>query len=184
VKKLSLFVLLLAINVNYISSLNPTLVKYSLSTPLPEQSEHNKYLYRIPSQYQEICQSISFNLHIPMKIIYNLILKESGWKANSKNVNTNESYDLGIAQINSNNFEYFYWKLFKLEVKDNLDYVSFYKNPETNLWAGFLYLHWLLNYYDNDYTKAVMAYNCGLTKVNENRIPDRTKEYVHFILNN
>ena len=115
-KKLSLFLLVLTINIASLSSLSTYIKKYNTSVLASPLFKEENYLYRIPQVYRSICSSLSKELDLPIRIIYNLIEKESNWRANSKNKNSNGSYDIGIAQINSNNFEYFYWKLFKLEV--------------------------------------------------------------------
>jgi len=146
--------------------------------------EKQKYINLIPGQYKHIVSEISEKLNIPIKIIYNLVNVESSWKETAIGRNRDGSYDIGLTQINSSNFEYFYWKILKQDVKADFNYVDFYKNPEVNLWAGFLYLRWLINYYNDDIETALIAYNCGLGKVNRNVIPKSSIEYARRILTN
>lgn len=146
--------------------------------------EKQRYLNLVPSQYKNIVLTISEKLNIPVKIIYNLVQKESNWRESAVGKNRDGSFDVGLTQINSSNFEYFYWKILKQNVKKDFNYVDFYKNPEVNLWTGFLYLRWLVDYYNDDVEKALIAYNCGLGKVNRNAIPKSSIQYAKFILTN
>lgn len=140
------------------------------------------FLGKIPEPYRQLCLSISAKTKIPLKVIYRLVENESNWDEKAYNKNKNGTFDVGLAQINSNNFEYFYWKILKFEPYKRINYTEYFYSPVNNLWAGFLYLRWLLDYYDNDYEKAIMAYNCGLGNVNKGNIPRTTVKYAQKIL--
>lgn len=184
IRKYLFFIILLLYSPQILlSSNNPTQVR-EVFFKLPTLTEEQVYFYRIPSNYRQTCKELAENLHISYKVMYNLVLKESDWNSKAINKNKNGTYDIGLTQINSSNFEYFYWKILKKDITKSVNFKSFYLVPETNLKTGMLYLRWLLNYFDQDYYKAVMAYNCGLTKVKRGDIPPSTYNYVHFILNN
>lgn len=148
------------------------------------------YFLFIPKEYREICKQINKELDIPYKIIYNLVLKESRWREGAKNVNAT-SYDIGLVQINSRNFDYFYWnfnrfiKERKLGIRNTEEqYREYFFNPEINLWTGFSYLKFLINHYRGEVYWALVAYNCGYNKVDSGRAVESSKLYASFILSN
>jgi len=183
-KKVIITLIIFCFSITSISSSNIMIREETQILSLPTLTEDQIYLKKIPNEYKYICLQVSQYTKIPVKIIYNLIQKESEWRVNAYNKNSNGSYDVGLVQVNSDNFEYFYWKLWEHEVKPNLDYKAYYQIPEISIWTGFLYLQWLLDYYDGDMTLALTAYNCGLTKVKKNIVPESTKKYVNYILTN
>lgn len=174
-----------------LSSINAdsTLPDYTIEEPMvfisKEVFKDLFYLLKIPSEYVPIAKETGEKLNIPYQIIYNLVKIESNWEHTAINDRySNGNFDIGLTQINSTNFEYFYWKILNKPLERNINYKEFYSNPKNNLWTGFLYLNWLRNYYDGDLEKALTAYNCGLGKVNRNKVPKSTEEYVKFILTN
>lgn len=178
-------IIYLAVTTFFISSFNGVYKQTIHEFELPEERNDLEYYAMIPDEYKSICAGIKQYTGIPYKIIFNLVQHESGWEEKAYNgSNSNGSYDIGLTQINSNNFEYFYWKIMKLNPESNLNYKAYYSKPDISLWAGFLYLQYLIDYYDGDILRSLQAYNCGMGRVNSNRIPERTKEYVSFILTN
>jgi hypothetical protein len=105
--------------------------------------EHTDFYYFlfIPKEYKEICKQINKELNIPFKVIYNLVLKESRWRKGARNIN-DSSYDIGLVQINSRNFDYFYWNFNKFLKERKLglrnteeQYKKYFYDPEINLWT-------------------------------------------------
>ena len=119
---------------------------------------------------------------IPIQLFLKLINEESQFHINAKNKNYSKkdknkiiSYDLGIAQLNSSYIPYFSEKYNNGILINPFD-------VETSLKIAALYLNDL--YHETkDYKKAIMAYNCGLTRVQRNDIPIRTKKYANRIMN-
>jgi len=168
---------------------------YSKYTPEVSVLADLIYYDKIPDRYKKTCTDIHLQLKIPFKIIYRLVLRESEWRwwAVGKNLDKNGkelSFDLGLCQLNSFNLDMFYWKYNKfikavpLKEKNIDTYKVYFSNPTRNLWTGFSFLRYLLDYYDQDYTKALQAYNCGTSRVNKNTVPKTTIKYAIFILTN
>jgi soluble lytic murein transglycosylase-like protein len=179
------FLIYLFFTIISISSFNGIYKAEIIEIQLPKDKDDMEYFHMIPDKYKSICKDIHIYTGITYKIIFNLVQKESNWKERAYNgSNSNKTYDVGLTQVNSSNFEYFYWFLFKLKPSSNLDYKSYYYQPEINLWAGFLYLQYLIKYYKGDIILALQAYNGGLGKVNRGKTPESSKEYASWILTN
>jgi len=97
-----------------------------------------------------------------------IIWYESEYKQNITNYNAHDnSYDIGIAQLNSR-----YFKDFAKAFGEFNPYNIF-----ENLYIGCSLFVDLLKRFNGNYVKAVYAYNCGENAVRKHRIPDSTKKY-------
>ena len=89
------------------------------------------------------------------------------------NENNNGSFDLGLCQLNSNFLEDFIYKYWNENLYGEFNVFNY----QHNIIIAVKHLKTLLR---NTKTveQAVMAYNCGLSAVLNNRIPQTTKHYL------
>lgn len=114
-------------------------------------------------------------------LVLAMIQQESNFKPGeiSKNYSAEGkllSVDKGVMQHNSSNYKYFK-KLNGGKDYDPLDY-------KDNIRLGIKFLKHLLDYYKGDVDKAVMAYNAGQTRVNAQKPPKSTIEYLKIVKRN
>lgn len=89
------------------------------------------------------------------------------------NVNNNGSFDLGLCQLNSNFLEDFIYKYWN----ENLYGEFRVFNYQHNIIIAVKHFKTLLRN-TSTVEQAVMAYNCGLSAVLNNKIPQTTKHYL------
>lgn len=112
---------------------------------------------------------------IPNNILTNLIKNESNFRVKIKSkMNSNGTYDLGIMQFNSKYVEYFAKKYNSGKKFNPL-------NANQSIKVGARYLKHL-HVLTGSWEKALMAYNCGLSRVRKNTIPQSTINYAQRIL--
>ncbi len=127
----------------------------------------------IPAKYEKLVLELCEKYKIPLAVFTKLIQSESRWREKVSRTNYYylkdgtrkvHSYDKGIAQLNTNNYEEFTWRF-------NNDIPVDPFNYEMSLTIAAKYLNWLYvrtgNWYD-----VICAYKSGITKVRENRVPE------------
>jgi len=147
------------------------------------EAENTAFL-KIPRRYKKIATKIRKEYDIPYDVIYNLVYKESSWRANLKaGPNTNGTFDYGLGGMNSDYVEYYKETFYDKEfIKEFYSGPFSAMNPYVNLQVSFRYLKHLIDHFGGDYNLAVKSYNAGLNKVKSGRIPTATKKYSEFIL--
>lgn len=127
--------------------------------------------------YNDIIKEQTTMYNIPYIAFIRLIRIESNFNKDAKHINYRNgnyhSIDMGIMQFNSmyyNDFMYF----------DNDGEMFDPYNPYEAIPVACRYLKRLYKV-TNDWKLAFAAYNCGLSRVLENSIPKRTKEYIKYI---
>lgn len=130
---------------------------------------------QIPLVYYYDVAIAAYENDIPLWIADNLFRAESGYRnIRGRCANQDGSCDVGIAQLNSNNLKLFS-KIYnngkpvdpydtKISAKIAMRYLSDLRKATGSLYGG------------------VCAYNCGLSRVLKDSIPERTKKYVQRIL--
>jgi soluble lytic murein transglycosylase-like protein len=132
-----------------------------------------EYHVYIPEEYTAYLLYMSEKNSVPIWLIARVIEKESSWRDDVVNANSNGSYDYGIMQLNSSYLDYYSWKFNDYKVID-------YFNPYESIKIGVKYLRFLYEV-TGDWKSAVASYNCGLTKVRNNNIPKSTQRYVEDV---
>lgn len=107
------------------------------------------------------------NYDLPYSTVFSLVWTESRFKTDSVNYNKS-SVDRGLFQLNSKSFP-------ELTEED-------FFNIEKNIMYGTKYLKWCLDNGEN-YIVALAMYNAGRTKVEKNKTPRMTLDYISQILN-
>lgn len=105
---------------------------------------------------------------IEPELIIALAYYESKFDAKAIHVNTNGTYDCSVMQLNSNTFR-------DLSIDAMFDI-------ECNIFNGSKHLKDLLDIFDNNELLALAAYNAGENRVQIEKIPTKTLEYVFRIL--
>jgi soluble lytic murein transglycosylase-like protein len=111
-------------------------------------------LPRFPSAYGSVVLREAEANDVPLQVIYVLFAHESGWNQQALCFNSNGTFDVGIAQLNSGYFGYFgeqFWG-------EGFDPY----NPEHNISVGIRYLARLYRY-TGHWLAAMLAYNVGPT---------------------
>ena len=98
------------------------------------------------------------------EIFSRLVAKESGWNPNARGAAGEIGYTQPLKETAENP------GLGVTPLRDRSD-------PVDNLRFGAEYLGALVQYYDGDYNKALMAYNGGLGNVNKGTVSDAAKGY-------
>lgn len=107
-----------------------------------------------PKKYELTINTICTKFEIPKSTFYALINTESSFNPNA----VSSAGAIGLTQILPSTAQY-------ICVKNNLDYSNFdLYNPTDNLYIGAMYLRYLFNRFENNYT-ALCAYNAGETIV-------------------
>jgi hypothetical protein len=124
-------------------------------------SENNRHR-RVASQMAE-------RYGVDPEVFTRLIARESSWDPNAKGANG----ELGYTQI-------------MLETGIDPGYgvkpISDRNDPIDNLRFGAEYLGALIEYYDGDYSKALMAYNGGAGNVNKGTVSDAAQKYAAAVM--
>ncbi len=128
---------------------------------------------RIPPQYVGVVLASAIDAGVPGWLFARLIEKESAYREQAVRKNRNGTFDYGMAQLNSRYLPDFQWF-------DNDGKPFDPMKPEEALPVAARYLRRL---YDatGDWWMAVAAYECGLTKVREGRVPDSTARTSDFV---
>lgn len=147
-------------------------------TPLvfEEVSQEYPFLPKDLSLYiEDLCTQLEIDTNLAVAI---LLQENPEIKADATNRNQNGTSDLGLWQLNDRylytDFEKKYWKM---EVELN----PF--NWKHNTFIALNHIYWLqsrLKVQDD----VIMAYNCGIGAVMNNKVPDITKVYLRRVKNN
>jgi soluble lytic murein transglycosylase-like protein len=129
----------------------------------------------IPMQYYYDVAINAYLNKIPLYIADRLLRAESGYR-NIRGFfnNINGSFDAGIAQLNSNSLEMF------SHAYNGGEKINPY-DTKTSIRVAMAYLGDMIEDTGSIYG-GVCAYNCGLSRVQKNAIPERTKKYAKRIL--
>lgn len=111
---------------------------------------------------------------IPIEVAIRFIYKESHGVSWVTRKEYNDSYSIGLTQLNSNYLDYFS-KMF-----NNGEAFNPY-NEKDNIRIGFAYLSYLKNRFGS-WKLALLAYNAGPTRVVEKRVPKSSYLYAKDIL--
>jgi len=122
----------------------------------------------VPEEHQELLAYWCDKEGVPYAIMARVAFWESGWDPNADN-----GEDCGLFQLNR---KYFNWFSFKFN--DNRLFDPF--NGEESTKIACRYMRWLYRQ-TGDYRMAVMAYNCGLTRLKGKGPPKSTVRYMHLV---
>lgn len=149
-----------------------------IETPLvfEEVSPEYPFLPKDLSLYiEDLCTQLGIDTNLAVAI---LLQENPEIKVDATNRNQNGTNDLGLWQLNDRylytDFEKNYWKM-------DIELNPF--NWKHNTFIALSHLHWLqsrLKVQDD----VIMAYNCGIGAVMNNKIPDITKVYLRRVKNN
>ncbi len=114
-----------------------------------------------PKKFNDLLPDI-IKLSLKFKVdplwVFSIIQVESSFNENAKS----KKNAIGLMQILPPTGSFLLKKLYKIEVPaDSVG--TFLSDPLINLEMGIAYLRILLNYFDNDYLSATVAYNMGPT---------------------
>jgi len=137
----------------------------------------NESLKIVPERFHRTLKFYSAALDIPLHVLANLGKAESEWNQNAVGYNRhNNTYDMGVFQLNSQNFEWFSKKY--MEGKKFNPY-----NPKHAIHCGAKYLADLIEQNDGDLYLALFSYNWGIGNVKSGRpIPKCVDAYARKIL--
>ena len=124
-------------------------------------SENNRHR-RMAAQYAE-------RYGVDPEIFTRLVAKESNWNPNAKGAAGEIGYTQIMAETGMNP------GLGVTPIKDRSD-------PLDNLRFGAEYLGSLIEYYDGDYNKALMAYNGGMGNVDKGTVSKAAQSYAADLL--
>ena len=124
-------------------------------------SENNRHR-RMAAQYAE-------RYGVDPEIFARLVAKESNWNPNARGAAGELGYTQIMAETGMNP------GLGVTPIKDRSD-------PLDNLRFGAEYLGALIEYYDGDYSKALMAYNGGLGNVDKGTVSKAAQSYAADLL--
>ena len=112
---------------------------------------------------------------IPPVVVYAIIEVESKWNTRAVGRGT----DFGLMQLNVNYIPEF------IDKYGNAGYkYSPKSDPYDNVVIGIRHLRRLLDLFHGDYFKAIIAYNCGYSRVIESRIPLSSIDYLEKVMMN
>lgn len=126
-----------------------------------------KNIYNINNDILKYVFFYSKKYEIDRCLLLAIIKIESNFKLNSYNVNRNKSIDRGLCQLNSNSFKH-------------LKKADFY-NPEINIKYGAAHLKYCLDKAQNKSIIALAIYNAGNWNVINERIGEKTLDYIHKV---
>lgn len=128
----------------------------------------------IPTEYATHIERVNRDLYIPYEIIFALVYEESRWNSRATGYNGNDTYDIGLFQLNSQYVHYFAEKYIGHVQINPYD-------PVVNIEIGMKHLAELHRDFGN-WHDALAAYNAGSSRVIANRIPASTMQYRERIL--
>jgi hypothetical protein len=124
-------------------------------------SENNRHR-RLAAQYAE-------RYGVDPEIFTRLVAKESGWDPNAKGA----AGEIGYTQI---------MKETAISPGLGVTPIQDRSNPEDNLRFGAEYLGALIERYDGDYNKALMAYNGGMGNVDKGKVSSAAQKYASDLM--
>jgi len=134
----------------------------------------------VPVIYRKYLVDTCAQFGVPVKLMADLIMKESRWNPKTKSINYTSkghvaSYDCGLVQLNSQYIE----KDFKNKFNDGKKIDPF--DPYTSIRIGVRHLRWA---YDltSKWEDAILVYNGGYTRWKEKRVPASTYKYLRDII--
>jgi hypothetical protein len=125
-----------------------------------------------PYNYTKMVLEVSEEVGVDVDLLCAIIKVESNWQPTAIGYNS-DSCDRGLGQINS---KYEDWYVGKFGVED-YHWTDVRKNMELTARI----IKWSCSPYDY-VVQGVAAYNCGMSRVNKNAIPDSTKKYVEKVM--
>ena len=137
---------------------------------------NDDHVQRIPVEHRVMIARFTYDNDVPLEIVVNLIQKESEWYPRARSrPNANGSRDEGLMQLNTLSQPYFIKNFYTgTQEFDPFD-------PRHNVECGVKYLRALRDTMGS-WTRAVMAYNCGSSRVVRNEVPESTKVYARIVL--
>jgi hypothetical protein len=152
------------------------LVTLDPSTPLTREilsiNQSQTPPYSIPNKYVLRLTQLTDEYQVPLWLVARLIQIESNWQERAINHNSNGTYDYGLFQLNSNYIEYFGWR-YSVQDLNPFDW-------ESSAEAAIAYLRCLYESTGSWY-EAILAYNCGLSKLRSGSIPESSLRYADAI---
>ena len=121
------------------------------------------------NRHRRIAAQMAERYGVDPEIFSRLVAKESGWNPNAKGAAGEIGYTQPLKETAENP------GLGVTPLRDRSD-------PVDNLRFGAEYLGKLIDYYDGDYNKALMAYNGGLGNVDKGTVSDAAKSYAADLL--
>jgi hypothetical protein len=134
---------------------------------------YNRYAF-VPAVFYDQVYAVANEYQVPLYYLAKLLEVESGYDPRSKSgPNSDGSFDLGIAQLNSRYIEEFGYRYGFGEI-DPYD-------PMLSIRVAGRHLSTLYKY-TQDWPMAIAAYNCGLRRARTGKWPTQTTKYVRLIL--
>lgn len=126
----------------------------------------------VPDEYESFLALICELNSVPVEIVAAIGEVESNWRLDPPAArNWNTSHDIGVFQLNSKYVAYYEEKFWESSYRFNP------QNPRHNIEVAVRYLSWLYKQ-TADWTKAVAAYNVGLTALRNNSKPETARAYI------
>jgi len=122
---------------------------------------------KIPLQYKKLFYITAVQENVPISVLAYIAYRESNFNPYAKSKNRFGTYDEGMFQLNRhfyNDFERYYASYNPYDVEHSIVVAARHLN----------YLYSKLHSWD----KVILAWNCGLTAVRKNKIPNSTKDYL------
>lgn len=138
----------------------------------------NKYPFLENSLSSYICE-LSAELNLDSDLVVAILLVENPeFDENATHKNENGSVDCGLFQLNDR----FLWTSFKNDYWfSNLELEPF--NWKHNTYIALHHLQFLQKKLKTQ-DDVILAYNCGITRVMKNNIPNKSKKYLAEVKNN
>jgi hypothetical protein len=154
-------------------SFAPPFERPRVSYPVMEPVVLVRQSVAVPKAYYNMIVMVCDFYDLPQYYFSKMLEVESNFNPRAvSGPNADGSYDYGLAQLNSKYIDEFGWR-YKFGKIDPF-------NPEQAIHVAGKHLS-VLYAHTGTWEKAFAAYNCGLTRVKQNRIPVKTKEYVEKI---
>ena len=121
------------------------------------------------NRHRRVAAQMAERYGVDPEVFSRLVAKESGWNPNAKGAAGEIGYTQVMAETALNP------GLGVTPLKDRSD-------PVDNLRFGAEYLGKLIDYYDGDYNKALMAYNGGMGNVDKGTVSKAARSYASDLL--
>lgn len=121
------------------------------------------------NRHRRVAAQMAERYGVDPEVFSRLVAKESGWDPNAKGA----AGEIGYTQVMKETAED--PGLGVTPLKDRSD-------PVDNLRFGAEYLGKLIDYYDGDYSKALMAYNGGLGNVDKGTVSKAAQKYASDLM--
>jgi len=147
------------------------------STSLFASEEGEKLPVNLSDDYYRLVWKYSVMFNIPAEVLVRQDYLESSFQPGTIYEQSDGFYSIGYKQINVRWLDYFEEHFY------DLDEPFEETNQEHLYYIGVNYLSYLIESLGSPY-KALVAYNCGETKVRTDweNVPQRSKDYAFFIL--